>query len=219
MLVERVGGGWLQHVTCASCDEMSLTSSEKNKRSKNIFMQPHWGVVPILWWALFWLAVRHVMRLSDRAKVKCIGSKCIKVIGSKTTNLNLAVHVTFRSSELGRIFYFDKDDEIKIMPHVVFFCDVTLERHRLVIKRLSFQAWHAKERPNEAFLFEKVTLRCVAWNNALLERIVHCYIITPVHTATCMNMDCNESQNISRKYGPYKSTLLKLNKNWSTYHK
>ena len=49
------------------------------------------------------------------------------------------VNVTFGSSEFGGILDFDENDEVKVMPHVMFRPRVLLKRHVLVVKCFTLQ--------------------------------------------------------------------------------
>ena len=49
------------------------------------------------------------------------------------------VDVALRACELCRVFDFDEDNEVEVVPHVVLGPDVLLERHVLVVERLSLQ--------------------------------------------------------------------------------
>ena len=46
------------------------------------------------------------------------------------------MNVALRPRELGRVLYFDEDDEVEVVPHVVLRPDVLLKRHVFVVKRL-----------------------------------------------------------------------------------
>ena len=49
------------------------------------------------------------------------------------------VDVALRACELGRVFDFDEDNEVEVVPHVVLGPDVLLERHVLVVEGLPLQ--------------------------------------------------------------------------------
>ena len=54
------------------------------------------------------------------------------------------MNITLGSSELCGIFDFDKDNEEKVVPHVVLSADVVIKRHMLVLKGLPLKTCHTK---------------------------------------------------------------------------
>ena len=57
----------------------------------------------------------------------------------KPINLDLVVDVALRPGELSGVLHLHENDEVEVVPHVVFLQHVRLERYRLVVKRLPFQ--------------------------------------------------------------------------------
>ena len=58
------------------------------------------------------------------------------------------MYVAFGSSKFRRIFDFDKNDKIEIMPHIVFHSDMFFKSHIFVVKRFTFKS------ANEARIFQ-----------------------------------------------------------------
>ena len=56
------------------------------------------------------------------------------------SNLNHWIDIAFRSSELSWIFDSNENNEVQVVPHVVFLVAVFLKRNCLVVERCSFQA-------------------------------------------------------------------------------
>ena len=56
------------------------------------------------------------------------------------TYLNHFVYVTFRASEFCRILYFNQNNKVQVMPHVVFGPSVFLKGHVFIVKGFSFQS-------------------------------------------------------------------------------
>ena len=46
------------------------------------------------------------------------------------------MNVALRPRELGRVLYFDEDDEVEVVPHVVLVPHVLLKRHVFVVEGL-----------------------------------------------------------------------------------
>ena len=58
------------------------------------------------------------------------------------------MNVAFGSSKFRRIFDFDKNDKIQIMPHIVFHSDMFFKSHIFVVKSFTFKS------TNEAGIFQ-----------------------------------------------------------------
>lgn len=57
-----------------------------------------------------------------------------------STNRDHLSHVALGAGVLGRILHPHQNQEVKVVPHVVFRFDVLLKGHRLVVKFVPFQA-------------------------------------------------------------------------------
>ena len=62
------------------------------------------------------------------------------------------MNVAFGSSKFRRIFDFDKNDKIEIMPHIVFHSDMFFKSHIFVVKRFTFKS------ANKARIFQRLFL-------------------------------------------------------------
>lgn len=56
-----------------------------------------------------------------------------------STHCNHLGHVALWSRVLSRVFHPHQNQEVKVVPHVVFWFEVLLKRHRLVVKFVPFQ--------------------------------------------------------------------------------
>lgn len=62
------------------------------------------------------------------------------LIKLQLTYLDHSMHIAFWSSELGVVLDLHKDNEVQIMPHVVFIRLMLIKGHRLVVKIAAVQS-------------------------------------------------------------------------------